>query len=474
MGKQILMNAFDMNCAMHNSHGLWKHPDNQRHRYKDLEYWVDIAQLLERGKFDALFLADVAGIYDVYRQSGAPAIRDGVQVPLNDPALIVPAMALVTKHLSFAVTVTTTYEHPYAHARRFSTLDHLTQGRLAWNIVTSYLPNAAKNYGLDEMIKHDERYELADEFLQVVYKLWEGSWDEDAVVRDVDRNIYTDPNKVRKIHHAGTYFKVPGPHLSEPSPQRTPVIYQAGSSERGRAFAAKHAECVFVGGQTPEALRFYVEDIRNQAEKLGRDPQSIKMFTGLNVIVAETKEEAQLKFEQYASLWSREAALAQFAGSSGYDLSAYDPDSYLEYKNTNHGQTRAAQFTTFAPKKLTVKEVMDRIGTLGGQGWVFAGTPQEVADHMQEKMELTGIDGFNLAHLITPGSLREFIDLVVPELQRRGIYKLDYEEGTLREKLFGQGNKRLPDHHPAAQYRNKDAYPTPIFNADQFTGDIHP
>ncbi len=145
---------------------------------------------------------------------------------MNDPALIVPAMALVTKHLSFAVTVTTTYEHPYAHARRFSTLDHLTQGRLAWNIVTSYLPNAAKNYGLDEMIKHDERYELADEFLQVVYKLWEGSWDEDAVVRDVDRNIYTDPNKVRKIHHAGTYFKVPGPHLSEPSPQRTPVIYQ--------------------------------------------------------------------------------------------------------------------------------------------------------------------------------------------------------------------------------------------------------
>ncbi|PYI50586.1 LLM class flavin-dependent oxidoreductase [Paenibacillus flagellatus] len=455
MGKTIFMNAFDMNGAMHNSHGLWKHPDNERHRYKDLDYWVEIARLLERGKFDALFLADVAGIYDVYRQSGAPAIRDGVQVPLNDPALIVPAMAYATKHLSFAVTVTTTYEHPYAHARRFSTLDHLTKGRLAWNIVTSYLPNAAQNYGLSEMIRHDTRYERADEFLEVAYKLWEGSWEEDAVVRDAARNVYTEPSKVHKIHHDGTFFKVPGPHLSEPSPQRTPVLYQAGSSERGRAFAAKHAECVFVGGQTNETLKFYVDDIRQQAEKLGRDPQSVKMFTGLNVIVAETKEEAQLKLEQYSSLWSREAAIAQFAGSSGYDLAAYDPDSYLEYRNTDHGQTRAAQFTKFASKKLTVREVMDRIGTLGGQGWVCVGTPKEVADYMQEKVEQTGIDGFNLAHLITPGSLREFVELVVPELQRRGIYKRDYEEGTLREKLFGPGHRLLPDHHPAARYRRR-------------------
>lgn len=458
MGKKILLNAFDMNGAMHNSHGLWKHPDNQRHRYKDLDYWVEIAQLLEKGKFDALFLADVAGIYDVYKQSGAPAIRDAVQVPLNDPALIVPAMALATKHLSFAVTVSTTYEHPYAHARRFSTLDHLTGGRLAWNIVTSYLPNAAQNFGLTDMIAHDDRYELAEEFLEVVYKLWEGSWEDGAVIRDAQRGIFTDPAKVHKIHHQGAYFQVPGPHLSEPSPQRTPVIYQAGTSERGRAFAAKHAECVFVGGQTHEALKFYIDDIRRQAEQLGRDPQSIKMFTFLNVVVAETREEAELKSAEYSRLWSREAALAQFAGSSGYDLSAYDPDAYLEYTHTNHGQTRAAQYTKFAGKKLTVREVMDRIGTLGGQGSVLVGTPKEIVDRIEEKVERTGVDGFNLAHLITPGSLKEFVELIVPELQRRGLYKKEYEEGTLREKLFGSGNRLLPDHHPAARYRDAAAY----------------
>jgi len=454
MGKRIIMNAFDMNAAMHNSHGLWKHPDSQRHRYTDLDYWADLARLLERGKFDALFLADVVGIYDVYRGSRDPAIRDGVQVPLNDPALIVPAMAAVTEHLSFAVTVTTTYEHPYAHARRFSTLDHLTDGRVAWNVVTSYLPNAALNHGLDEMIKHDDRYELADEFLEVSYKLWEGSWEQDAVVRDAGRSVYSEPAKVHRIDHEGRFFRVPGPHLSEPSLQRTPVLYQAGSSEKGREFAAKHAECVFVGGGSKESLKANIQDIRDRAEKLGRDPASLKMFAGLNVVVGETEGEALRKLDEYAGLWSPEAALAQFGGSSGYDLSAYDPDSYLEYRETDHGQSRAAQYTKHAPGKLTVKEVMARIGTLDGrQGWLRAGTPEAIVDYMQEQIEDTGLDGFNLAHLITPGSLREFVDLVVPELQRRGIYQTEYEPGTLREKLFGPGRRLLPDNHPAARYR---------------------
>lgn len=454
MGKRIIMNAFDMNSAMHNSHGLWKHPDNERHRYTDLAYWAEMARLLERGKFDALFLADVVGIYDVYKTSRDPAIRDAVQVPLNDPALIVPAMASVTENLSFAVTVTTTYEHPYAHARRFTTLDHLTRGRIAWNIVTSYLPNAALNHGLDKMIMHDDRYELADEFLEVAYKLWEGSWEDDAVVRDTERGVYSEPGKVHLINHEGRFFRVPGPHLSEPSLQRTPVLYQAGSSERGRAFAAKHAECVFVGGNSKESLKANIQDIRNQAEQLGRDPQRIKMFTGLNVIVGDTQEEAEAKLQEYAGLWSPEAALAQFGGSSGYDLSAYDPDSYLAYRATDHGQSRAAQFTKHVQNRLTVKEVMERIGTLDNrQGRLLVGTPGQIADYMQEQVEETGLDGFNLAHLITPGSLREFVDQVVPELQRRGVYQSEYEQGTLREKLFGAGNRSLPADHPAAQYR---------------------
>jgi FMN-dependent oxidoreductase (nitrilotriacetate monooxygenase family) len=454
MGKRIIMNAFDMNSAMHNSHGLWKHPNSERHRYTDLDYWAEMARLLERGKFDALFLADVVGIYDVYKMSGDPAIRDAVQVPLNDPALIVPAMASVTENLSFAVTVTTTYEHPYAHARRFTTLDHLTNGRIAWNIVTSYLPNAALNHGLDTMIKHDDRYDVADEFLEVAYKLWEGSWEDDAVVRDTVRGVYAEPAKVHSIDHEGRFFRVPGPHLSEPSLQRTPVLYQAGSSEKGRAFAAKHAECVFVGGNSKESLKANIEDIRNKAEQLGRDPQSIKMFTGLNVIVGASQEEAEAKLREYAGLWSSEAALAQFGGSSGYDLSAYDPDSYLAYRATDHGQSRAAQYTKHVQNRLTVKEIMERIGTLDkGQGRLLVGTPDQIADYMQEQVEETGLDGFNLAHLITPGSLREFVDGVVPVLQRRGVYQLDYEPGTLREKLFVPGKPHLPVSHPAAQYR---------------------
>ncbi|MFD0679656.1 MULTISPECIES: LLM class flavin-dependent oxidoreductase [unclassified Paenibacillus] len=455
MGKQIRLNAFDMNSAMHNSHGLWKHPGNQRHRYKELSYWVELAQLLERGKFDALFLADVVGVYDVYKQSFDPAVRDAVQVPVNDPALIIPAMAYATKHLGFAVTVTTTYEHPYAHARRMSTLDHLTQGRLAWNIVTSYLPSAAKNFGLDGMLDHDERYERADEFLEVVYKLWEASWDDDAVVRDVKNKIYTDPGKVHEINHEGRFYRVPGPHLSEPSPQRTPVVYQAGSSEKGREFAAKHAECVFVGAPNVETLRFYVQDIRRKAAAYGRNPDHIKMFMGLNVIVGDTRQEAQGKFEEYSRLWSVDAALAQYGGSSGYDLDAYDPLEFLEYKPTNHGQTTAAHFTKYAEKKLTVGEVKQKIGTIGGRGTVLVGTPADIADQMQHWVEETGIDGFNLAHFITPGSLQEFIDNVIPELQNRGIYKTEYEEGTLREKLFGQGQSRLPEDHPGAKVRRQ-------------------
>lgn len=442
-----------MTSAMHNSHGLWKHPNSERHtQYKDLDYWIDLAKLLERGKFDAVFFADVLGIYDVYKQSKHPSIRDGVQVPLNDPAFVVPAMASVTEHLSFAVTVSTTYEHPFGHARRFSTLDHLTKGRIAWNIVTSYLPNAARNFGLPEMLKHDARYDLADEFLEVSYKLWEGSWEDNAVIADAAQEILIDPSKVHEINHKGEYFSVEGPHLSEPSLQRTPVIYQAGTSERGKEFAAKHAECVFVGGSA-EKIKSSIQDIRQRAQKYGRNPENIKAFTFLNVIVGETSEQAEEKYQELARYWSAEAAKAQYGGSSGYDLSQYtDLDSPFEYKHTEHGQSRAASLTKDVPKKLTVREVLNRFETID-RSHVLVGNPSEVADAIQFQFEESGVDGFNLAHLVTPESLEEFIDLVIPELQKRGIYKTEYEQGSFREKLFNHGSSLLPSDHPGSQYR---------------------
>lgn len=456
MARQLKLNLFDMAGAMHNSHGLWKHPENKRHLvYNDLNYWIELGKLLEKGKFDGIFFADVAGVYDVYGNSKNPAIRDGVQVPLNDPAFIVPAMAAVTNHLSFIITVSTTYEHPFSNARRFSTLDHFTNGRVAWNIVTSYLRNAARNYGHKEMIKHEERYEIADEFLEVSYKLWEGSWEDDAYIGDAENEILFDPGKVHDINHNGTYFNVKGPHLTYPSKQRTPVIFQAGSSEKGRDFSAKHAECVFVSGSTPEKMKFYIEDIKERAKKYGRDPESIKTFTFLNVVVAETTEQAEYKFDQYSQLWSSEAAKAQYSGSTGYDLANYtDKEALFEYMHTEHGQSRAASLTKDAPKKLTVQDVLNKFETID-RTHVLVGNPTEVADAIQFQFETTGIDGFNLSHFVTPGNIEEFIQLVVPELQKRGIYKKDYEEGTLREKLFGSGKNLLPNNHIGAKFRKE-------------------
>ncbi len=454
--KQIILNAFEMNSSMHNSHGFWKHPKNERHRrYKDLDYWVELAKLLERGKFDAVFFADVLGVYDVYQKSKAPSIRDGLQVPLNDPALLISAMAHVTENLSFAVTVSTTYEPPFANARRFSTLDHLTKGRIAWNVVTSYLPNAARNFGLQDLIKHDERYEIADEFLEVSYKLWEQSWEDHAVIEDIEKKTLIDPEKVHEINHEGRYFKVEGPHLSEPSLQRTPVIYQAGTSEKGREFAAKHAECIFVGGPTPERIRYYADDIRKRAEKYGRNPNNIKIFSFLSVIVAETTEEAEQKFEEYNKLWSPDAAKAQY-GASGYDIAEFenvDPNVPFEYKKkTEGGHYKAATLTKDAPKKLTVGEVLHRFESLDRNS-IIVGNPREVADAIQFQFEQSGVDGFNLNHLVTPGDLEDFVNLVIPVLQERGLYKTEYTKGTLREKLFPEGKSTLPDDHPGSKFR---------------------
>jgi FMN-dependent oxidoreductase (nitrilotriacetate monooxygenase family) len=454
--KQIILNAFEMTSAMHNSHGFWKHPKSKRHRgYKDLDYWIEYAKLLERGMFDAVFFADVLGVYDTYKQSKEPSIRDGLQFPVNDGALVIPAMASVTKNLSFAITVSTTYEPPFGNARRFSTLDHLTKGRIAWNVVTSYLPNAARNFGLKDMIKHDQRYEIADEFLEVSYKLWESSWEDGAINEDDSSEALIDSSKVHEINHEGEFFSVEGPHLSEPSLQRTPVIYQAGTSERGRAFAAKHAECVFIGGPTPERVRYYSESIRRLAKEYGRNPDHIKVITFLSVIVAETTEEAEQKFEDYARTWSADSAKAQFGGASGYDLSEYtehDLDNPFEFKKTEHGHYKAASLTKDASKKLKVKEALARLENLDRENFIV-GNPIEVADQIQHLFEQSGVDGFNLNHLVTPGDLEDFIHLVVPILQERGLYKTEYKQGTLREKLFDHGSSILTEDHPANQYR---------------------
>jgi alkanesulfonate monooxygenase len=450
MKKQMLMNALDMNCVGC-CPGLWLHPKDQTMRYHTLEYWTDMARLLERGLFDALFIADIYGIYDVYGGNADAAFRNAVEFPVNDPLLLVPAMALVTKHLSFGVTGTPTYEPPYSFARRLSTIDHLTNGRFAWNIVTGYMDSAAKAFGLDRQLPHDERYEFVSEFMEVVYKLWEGSWEEGAVRRDKTNRIFARPDKIHKVKHEGKYFRMDGYHICEPSPQRTPVLFQAGASSRGRKFAAQHAECVFISGRTRIPAAEVTADIRKQAERLGRDPQSLKIFAGMGAIVAETDAAAQAKFADYQKYVSVEGALSLFSGYTGIDFSKYDLDTPLDYVKIDAIQTIWEGFTKNDPtRRWTLREVAMELG--GGKS-AIVGSPSTIADELIGFMDETGVDGFNLEYMVSPDDIVDFVELVVPELQRRGVYKTSYEEGTLREKLYGKGRRYLADDHPGANYR---------------------
>ncbi|RWZ52920.1 LLM class flavin-dependent oxidoreductase [Labedella phragmitis] len=453
MASRIILNAFDMSCVTHQAPGLWKHPDNQAHRYNSLDYWVDLAKLLERGTFDALFIADVVGVYDVYRHSAATALEDSAQIPVGDPIVQVSAMAHATEHLGFGVTVASTYELPYALARRFSTLDHFTKGRVGWNVVTSYLDSAARNLGLGTQIGHDDRYGIGDEFLDVTYKLWEGSWEDDAVVIDRERGVYTDPTKVHPIGHVGEHFQVPGVHLSEPSPQRTPVIFQAGASSRGREFAAKHGEAIFINGLKPELTRRITDDIRDRAEQIGRPRDSVKILTLATVIVADTDEEAQQKYDSYRPYVSLDGALALYGGWSGLDLSQYDPDVPLTYVDTDAARSALAIFTQYDPeRKWTPRDIAHYVG-IGGIGPVIVGSAATVADELERWIEVGGIDGFNLAYVVTPGTFEDVVELLIPELRRRGRVWDEYPEGTLRGRLNGTGSPDVPAWHPAHAYR---------------------
>jgi long-chain alkane monooxygenase len=452
MPKQLHVNLFEMNCVSHIMHGMWAHPDNNRHRFNDLDFWTELAQLCEYGAFDAVFLADVVGVYDQFRDGPDTALREALQVPSNDPLLLIPAMAQVTKNLGFGATFSTTYEPPFAFARRMSTLDHLTKGRVAWNIVTSYLPNAARNFGRDDEVPHDHRYEIADEYLDVLYKLWEGSWDDDAVIQDRARRTYTDPSKVRYIHHAGEYFKVAGPHLCQPSRQRTPVLYQATGSNAGKEFAARHAEVVFTGGLTAESVRANIADMRARARNHGRDPRDIKFVAGAGIVVGKTEADVSRKLQTYRQLISVEGRLAH--NQSRIDYTKYARDERLSdiiaRKDPGYEQIQPR----FRPDQ-TIGEVLDQLSSVHYGRHFVAGTPGVVADAIEKWLDEDDIDGINLVQYLSFETARDFIELVVPELRRRGRYRESYRDGeTLRERLFGAGQARLPAHHFAARYRD--------------------
>jgi FMN-dependent oxidoreductase (nitrilotriacetate monooxygenase family) len=450
--KEIRVNAFDMNTASHISQGLWRHPRDRSAEYTTLKYWQDLARLLERGKFDGIFLADVTGIYDVYGGTADAALRNGVQVPNNDPFLLVPAMAAVTEHLCFGVTGSLSYEPPNTFARKMTTLDHLTDGRVGWNIVTGYLNSAAKGAGAAKVTEHDTRYDIAEEYMELMYMLWEGSWEEGAVLRNRETGIYVDPAKVHRVRHDGEYLRLDAIHLSEPSLQRTPVLYQAGASSKGQAFAGKHAECVFVGNPSKSTLAQTVKQTRAAAVAQGRRPEDVVIFAMMGIVVGRTDEEAHEKLREYNKYASYEGALTLLSGWTGMDFSSCDPKDKVKHERTDAMHTAIDRFTVSDPNRVwTVGEVAEFLA-VGGSGPVLVGSPKKVADELQQWVEETGIDGINLARTITPDGVSDFVDLVVPELQARGAYKTEYKSGTFREKLFGN-SARLTSPHPGAKFR---------------------
>lgn len=448
--KHLILNAFDMNCVGHINHGLWTHPRDRSTDYNDLDYWITLAQTAERGLFDAVFIADIAGVYDVYKGGPETALLTGAQVPVNDPVLVVPSMAHATKHIGFGVTVSTSYEQPYLLARRFSTLDHLTKGRIGWNIVTGYLDSAARGLGQAGLTDHDTRYDIADDFMDAAYKLWEASWDDDAVLADRARGIYADPTKVRPIAHHGPHYSVNAMHIVAPSPQRTPVLFQAGSSARGRRFAARHAECVFTFGNSPQAAKGLIAELRAEAVRAGRDPYDIRVVVNQSVVVGRTRKEAEEKLAEYRRHASVEGALAHFSSSSGVDFSKFGLDEPISYVKNNANNSALEAITTRSAEPWTVRRIIDSM-ILGSRQAPFVGSAESVADHLQNWMEIADVDGFNLPRTVTPECLIDFTDLVVPILQERGAFKREYAPGSFREKLFGHAKLQPP--HWGAQFR---------------------
>lgn len=433
---------------------LWTHPADERLAANTFDFWSNQARIADQANLDMLFFADVLGFYDVFGGSAEAAVKWAVEAPANDPLMIIPGLAAITRNLAFGATVTTTYEHPFTHARRFSTLDHMTNGRIAWNIVTSYLSSAARNFGLEEMVKHADRYERAEEFMDVAYKLWEGSWADDAVVQDKAGKRYARGERVRPINHCGERYRVAGPHLTAPSPQRTPLLIQAGWSGRGREFAAKHAELIFIAKSNPHEIRQGLEEIWTMAQARGRDRDDVKSLTVLRIVTAKTEIKAQRKYDELQSNYHLEAQLVSYAGDTGIDLSRYaDGDALSTH---TEGLTSYMMRPDGSGKPLTAGDVRKRFANVTrGTDLILVGTPEQVADRIEEHARISGTSGYMLNPLTSPGTLEDFVELIVPELQKRGLYRTQAQTGTFRSRLRDDRSDRLPSSAYGASFRQQ-------------------
>ena len=457
---KMLLGAFEM-VNPNNGMPTWTHPAGRGDDWDDLAHWVSLAKTLDAAGFDFLFFADTYGYPTLGGDVPDETIAHGIQFPALDPMLMISALAAQAPRLGFVVTSPTVVERPYATARRFATLDRLTGGRIGWNIVTgSSQATTDALFGLDAddaaAPGHDTRYDAADEFVNVCLRLWEQSWDDDAEIRDRARGVYADPSRVRPIAFDGDHHRSHGVFAVPPTPQRTPVLFQAGTSDRGRAFAARNAEAVFIQGQSIPQAAGVVADVRARAVAAGRSADDIAVISGATIIVAPTREEALARRAELDALYALDDAAVMFAGFTGVDLTREDPETLLEDVRLPaggaQGQTLLDRYR--AQGSVRVRDVLDGFRRQGIRGFLVTGSPVDVADELETIARETGLAGFMLEPTFGGlGSFEDFCELVVPILRERGLLA-DTPGRTLRERMHPEGGPRLAPSHPAAALRS--------------------
>jgi alkanesulfonate monooxygenase len=426
--RQLRLGAFMRPVSIHTA--AWRYPGGTPDANFNFGHLKTYAQTLERGKFDAFFMADHLAVLNMPMD----ALKRSATVTSFDPLTLLPALAVATERLGLIATASTTFNEPYHIARKFASLDHISNGRAGWNVVTTSNPDAALNFGLEEHMEHGERYDRAREFFDVVTGLWD-SWADDAFIRDVEQGIYFDPERLHVLNHKGKYLSVRGPlNIGRPV-QGWPVIVQAGASEAGRQLAAETAEMIFASGASIAQARDFYADVKGRTERAGRNPDHLKILPGALVVAGRTVEEAREKRALLDSLVHSDSAIASLSIQLGVDAAKFDPDGPLpEIPETNASKSGRQRMVDLAKQEnLTVRQLAQRVGGYGGHALV--GTPQTIADEMEEWLKRDACDGFNMMFPYLPAGLDDFVDLVVPELQRRGIFRREYEGTTLRENL---------------------------------------
>ena len=426
--KQMHLGAFMRPVSIHTA--WWRHPDSAPEANFSLKHLVHCIQTLERGKFDAFFMADHLAVLNMPIE----ALKRSGTVTSFEPFTLLSALAMVTERIGLIATASTTYDAPYHIARRFASLDHISAGRAGWNIVTTSNPDAARNFGMTEHMDHAERYARAREFHDVVTGLWD-SFAEDAFIRDKESGIFWDPSRMHKLDHEGKYLSIAGPlNIARPV-QGWPVIIQAGASDSGRQLAAEVAEMIFAAGGPVADARAYYADIKSRAAKAGRDPSLIKILPGALVTVAESDDAAREKRALLDSLVHPDSGMAALSIALGTDARAFDLDAPLpDIPETNQSQSGRQRVLERARREnLTVRQLAMALGGYGGLS--FTGSAKTIANEMQHWLESEACDGFNIMFPTIPGGVEDFVRWVVPELQRRGIFRKEYAGTTLREHL---------------------------------------